>query len=90
MNLERDHQRVRHQERRVELAEERLTEALDSYRLGRISFLDLQAASEAAAEARRNALEARYEFQATRLELERNLGVPLDELLQGEVPPIGG
>lgn len=90
MDLERDHQRVRNRERRVELAEERLAEALDSYRLGRISFLDLQSAGEAAAEARRSALEARYGFHASRLDLERSLGVPLDELLAGEVPPIGG
>lgn len=90
MDLERDHLRVTRQESRVELAEERLAEALESYRLGRISYLELQSASEAAAEARRNALEARYEFQATRLELERSLGLRLDDLFGDVVPAIGG
>jgi outer membrane protein TolC len=65
------------QERRVALAEERLELQLQSYRLGQATFLELQSATEAAAQARRQALDARFAFHRTRVELERVLGEPV-------------
>jgi outer membrane protein TolC len=77
VELEASYRSLALQERRVELAEERLSLQLESYRLGRATFLELQNASEAAAQARRQALDARFAFDRTRVELERVLGEPV-------------
>jgi outer membrane protein TolC len=65
------------QERRAELARERLELQQEFFRLGRIDFLQLQSAAESAASAQRQALQARYAFERARVSLERTLGGPL-------------
>ena len=77
VELETSYRSLALQERRVALAEERLSLQLQSYRLGQVTFLELQSASEAAAQARRQALEARFGFHRSRVELERVLGEPV-------------
>ncbi|TVP75821.1 MAG: TolC family protein [Gemmatimonadales bacterium] len=76
-SLRSAHRSVELQTRRVELAEENLEESLESYRLGRTDFLQLQSASEQAAQARRQELQTRFQFQRIRIQLERVLGTPL-------------
>ncbi len=65
------------QERRAELAEERRGLQLQAYQLGRSSYLELQNASEAAAQAQRSALQSAYAFERARINLERALGRPV-------------
>ncbi|TVR51735.1 MAG: TolC family protein [Gemmatimonadales bacterium] len=79
VELETSYRSLALQERRVALAEERLSLQLQSYRLGQVTFLELQSASEAAAQARRQALEARFGFHRSRVELERVLGEPVGD-----------
>jgi outer membrane protein TolC len=83
VELETSYRSLALQERRVALAEERLSLQLQSYRLGQVTFLELQSASEAAAQARRQALEARFGFHRSRVELERVLGEPVGVTVQG-------
>ena len=61
-----------------EIAEERLRLAREGYRLTTVTFADLQLAIEGAANERRTAIDARYEFAAARIELEQVVGGPLD------------
>lgn len=84
VDLRAAHRRLLLQERRAEIAEEHLELTLEAYRMGRRSFLELQAASEQLAEARRAALEARFAFGETRMRLERALGAPLDPAPPGD------
>lgn len=65
------------QERRAELARERLELQQEFFRLGRVDFLQLQSAAESAANAQRQALQARYAFERARVSLERTLGAAL-------------
>jgi outer membrane protein len=65
-------------ERSSEIAEERLRLAREGYRLTTVTFADLQLAIEGAANERRTAINARYDFVAARIELEQVVGGPLD------------
>lgn len=65
-------------ERSSEIAEERLRLAREGYRLTTETFSDLQLAIEGAANERRTAINARYDFVAARIELEQVVGGPLD------------
>ncbi len=65
-------------ERWSEIAEERLRLAREGYRLTTVSFPDLQLAIEGAANERRTAINARYDFGAARIALEQVVGGPLD------------
>lgn len=65
-------------ERSSEIAEERLRLAREGYRLTTIAFADLQLAIEGAANERRTAINARYDFVAARIALEQVAGGPLD------------
>lgn len=65
-------------ERSSEIAEERLRLAREGYRLTTVTFADLQLAIEGAANERRTAINARYDFVAARIALEQVVGGPLD------------
>ena len=65
-------------ERSSEIAEERLRLAREEYRLTSVTFSDLQLAIEGAAIERRTAINARYDFIAARIALDRVVGGPLD------------
>ena len=65
-------------ERSSEIAEERLRLAREGYRLTTVAFPDLQLAIEGAANERRTAINARYDFVAARIALEQVVGGPLD------------
>ena len=65
-------------ERSSEIAEERLRLAREGYRLTTVTFSDLQLAIEGAANERRTAITARYDFVAARIALEQVVGGPLD------------
>ncbi|MDE0474572.1 MAG: TolC family protein [Gammaproteobacteria bacterium] len=65
-------------ERSSEIAEERLRLAREGYRLTTVPFSDLQLATEGAANERRTAINARYDFVAARIALEQVVGGPLD------------
>ncbi len=65
-------------ERSSEIAEERLRLAREGYRLTTVTFADLQLAIEGAANERRTAITARYDFVAARILLEQVVGGPLD------------
>ena len=65
-------------ERSSEIAEERLRLAREGYRLTTVTFPDLQLAIEGAANERRTAINARYDFVAARIALEQVVGGPLD------------
>lgn len=77
VDLRSAYRSVELQDRRVDLAEEQLDLQLESYRLGRLDFLELQSASESLAQARRQALQVRFNFERARISLERALGRPL-------------
>jgi outer membrane protein TolC len=81
VELRSSHRSAELQERRAALAEENLALTLEAYRRGRRSFLELQTASEQAAQAQRQVLEARFAFERTRMGLERALGTELERLL---------
>jgi outer membrane protein TolC len=75
--LRRSRNTLELQELRAELSEERRGLQLQAYQLGRTGYLELQNASEAAAQARRSALQAAYAFERARINLERALGRPV-------------
>ncbi|MFW6199036.1 MAG: TolC family protein [Gemmatimonadota bacterium] len=77
VELQNQHRRLEVQERRAELARERLELQQERYRLGQIDYLELQNSVETAADAERQALEARYAFERALHELERARGAPL-------------
>jgi outer membrane protein TolC len=81
VELRSAHRSLALQERRTELAEENLGLTLEAYRLGRRTFLELQTATEQAAQARRSSLQSRFDFERARVNLERALGLPLDRFL---------
>lgn len=87
VELDNDYRSLVLQDRRAALAREELSRRLQSYRVGQVTFQDLQSATEAVAQARRRALEARFGFVRSRMELERVLGVPVGEAV-GQ--PAGG
>ena len=58
-------------------SEERLELAQEKYRLGAIGFTELQNVIDRTAQARRDALDARFGFLAARIALEERLGTPI-------------
>ena len=64
-------------ERAAELSAERLRMAQERYRLGALSFTELQAVQDRAAAAEREALGARFEAARALVALEERLGRPL-------------
>jgi outer membrane protein len=82
VSLRSDYGSLALQEKRAELAEERLELQLESYRLGSATFMDLQNASNAAASAQRTLLQRRYQLERALVTLEQTLGMPLDRILE--------
>jgi outer membrane protein TolC len=74
------------QERSAAIAEERLQLRLESYRLGRGTFQDLQTASAQAAQIRRALLTSRYNFELRLVDLEQTAGISLDRILELRSP----
>jgi outer membrane protein TolC len=81
VELRSAHRSMALQDRRADLAQENRALTLEAYRLGRRTFLELQTATEQAAQARRSALQSRFDFERARVNLERALGIPLDGFL---------
>jgi outer membrane protein TolC len=79
------------QERRVELANERLALEQERYRLGMqgSDYLALQSSAETAASAQRAALQARYAFERTLIQIERLLGSPVEAPAVASTDEIG-
>jgi outer membrane protein TolC len=79
------------QERRVELANERLALEQERYRLGMqgSDYLALQSSAETAANAQRSALQARYAFERTLIQIERLLGGPVEAPAVASTDEIG-
>jgi outer membrane protein len=63
----------------AELGRERQELAQEQYRLGGITFTDLQNVIDRAAQAERQALDARFQFTNARVSLEERLGARLDD-----------
>jgi outer membrane protein TolC len=82
VQLRSDHAALALQQRRVDLAQERLSLRLESYRLGRGTFQDLQSASEAAAQAERALLTNRYNLELRLTQLEQTFGMPLERIVE--------
>jgi outer membrane protein TolC len=80
VELRSAHASVALQERRVQLAEQRLADRLESYRLGRGTYQDLQAATDAIAAAERALLSARYQLERALVTLEQTLAMPLESI----------
>jgi outer membrane protein TolC len=74
------------QEQRTAIAEERLQYRLESYRLGRGTFQDLQIASAQAAQIRRGLLTSRYNFELRLVALEQTSGISLERILELRSP----
>jgi outer membrane protein TolC len=68
------------QEQRAELAQQRLDLQLESYRLGSGTFLDLQNASQQAANVQRTLLQRRYQLERALVTLEQTLGMPFEQI----------
>jgi outer membrane protein TolC len=77
LDLTNQYGTLRLQERRAELAQERLALEQERYRLGDGDYLQLQNSAEGAANAQRQALQARYGFERALIQLERSLGEPI-------------
>jgi outer membrane protein TolC len=65
-------------EQNAELSRERQELTQEQYRLGGITFTELQNVIDRTAQAERQALEARFAFINARLVLEERLGAPLE------------
>jgi outer membrane protein TolC len=77
VELESQYRTLRLQERRTELAAERLELQQEHYRLGQVDYDQVQGSAEAAANAQRQLLQARYAFERALIQLERALGAPV-------------
>jgi outer membrane protein len=77
IDLENAYRGVRLAERAAALAAERLEMAREQYRLGLIPFTSLQTVVEQAAQADRDALNARFDFATARVTLEERAGSPV-------------
>ena len=80
VQLTNEHGTLLLQERRAELAQERLAFEQERYRLGLgdADYLTVQNSAETAAGAQRAALQARYAFERALIQLERSLGAPVE------------
>jgi outer membrane protein len=79
IDLENAHGQLRLAEQKAALSAERLELATEQYRLGALTFLNLQRVIDETANAERQALEARYVFALARVTLEERLGAPLPQ-----------
>jgi outer membrane protein TolC len=82
VSLRADHASLALQERRLEIARQRLDQQMEYYRLGQGTFIDLQNASQAAATAQRALLQRRYQFERSLVSLEQTLGMTLERIVQ--------
>lgn len=78
IDLENAHRRLELAVQKAELSAERLELATEQYRLGALSFLNLQRVVDETSAAERQALDARYGFVTARVALEEKLGASLD------------
>ena len=79
IDLENAFGQLRLAEQKAELSAQRLELATEQYRLGALTFLNLQRVIDETANAERQALEARYGFMMARVTLEERLGAPLPQ-----------
>jgi len=77
IELESQYRTLRLQERRTELAAERLDLQQEHYRLGQVDYDQVQGSAEASDNAQRQLLQARYAFERALIQLERALGAPV-------------
>lgn len=77
IDLENAHQGLQLAERASELSQERLEMAREQYRVSAIRFTDLQLVADRAAEAEREALQARFSFANALASLEEKVGMPV-------------
>lgn len=74
IDLENAHASLLLAERTAQLSLERLELAQEQYRLGNLSFIELQNLTDQAAQAERQAVEARFAFERARVALEQSVG----------------
>ncbi|MBA4160038.1 MAG: TolC family protein [Gemmatimonadetes bacterium] len=79
IDLQNAHRTLLLAERAADLSRERVGMAQERYRLGGITFTELQDVVDRTAAAEREALAARFEFVAARVELEERAGVRLGD-----------
>lgn len=79
IDLENAYRQLELAEQKAMLSSQRLELATEQYRLGALSFLNLQRVIDETSAAERQALEARYTFTTARIALEEKLGAPLPE-----------
>jgi outer membrane protein TolC len=80
VSLRSDHAAMGLQQQRVAIAEESLSLRMESYRLGRGTFQDLQNASQGVASAQRALLSGRFTREAALIALEQSLAMPLEQI----------
>lgn len=81
IDLESAHETYRTALRSQEIAEERLRLAREAYRLASRTFAELQDAVTAAADERRQVIQALYDFHQARITLEETVGISLEEIM---------
>lgn len=93
LELENQWSSVQLTERALEIAQEALRLAREEYRLGTLSFTDLRQSFDDEAQARREAITARYAFVDALLDLEEAVGASVrggtDEMGEGSGSPEG-
>jgi outer membrane protein TolC len=78
IDLQTAYRRVRLADRTAELSRQRVQMAHERYRLGGVTFFELQDVVDRAGDAEREALLARFEFATARVQLQEQAGVRLD------------
>ncbi len=78
IDLQSAYRRVRLADRTAELSRQRVQMAHERYRLGGVTYAELQDVVDRAGDAEREALLARFEFAAARVQLEEQAGVRVD------------
>lgn len=79
IDLENAHRQLELAVQKAALSAERLELATEQYRLGALTFLNLQRVIDETSAAERQALDARYGFVRARVALEEKLGAPLPQ-----------
>lgn len=79
IDLENAFGQLRLAEQKAALSAQRLELAMEQYRLGALTFLNLQRVIDETATAERQALDARFQFSLARVTLEERLGAPLPQ-----------
>lgn len=77
IDLQNAFREARGTERTLAIARERVEMAQEQYRLGSITFTEMQDAVESASKSERDALNARFEFAAALVTLEEKTGAPV-------------